>query len=273
MKKTILFVIDSLDCAGAEKSLISLLYLLDYSEYSVDLMLFAHGKMLENLVPKEVNVLKPLKYTNFARMDLKKAFISSFIKNDYKMLKARIKYSISIRKNNFNNAQKARIFWESISNVIEKNPKLYDIAISYAQGVPTFYVSEKINAKKKFAWVNTSYKLDENEKNFQKSFYDRFNNIVAVSKTAEKILLETFPYYYSKTKVIYDINNPNLIFKLAKIGKSYNDDYQGIRILTIGRLSPGKGYDLALKACKMLKEKGVIFKWYVLGNWPFTKRN
>lgn len=43
MKKRILFVIDSLICAGAEKSLITLLSLIDYSRYDVDLQLFKYG--------------------------------------------------------------------------------------------------------------------------------------------------------------------------------------------------------------------------------------
>ena len=73
--------------------------------------------------------------------------------------------------------------------------KEYDIAISYAQGVPTFYVAEKVKAKKKFAWVNTSYRLDVKEKEFQKKFYDQYNKIVAVSDSAKEILLETFPDY------------------------------------------------------------------------------
>ena len=37
--KKVLFVIDSLACGGAEKSLVSLLPLLDYSAFDVDLMI------------------------------------------------------------------------------------------------------------------------------------------------------------------------------------------------------------------------------------------
>jgi hypothetical protein len=141
MKKNILFVIDSLVGAGAEKSLITLLSLFDYKKYSVDLMLFAHGELLEELVPKEVNILNPLKYTNFTRLNLKKALLYSFKKNDFKMIYSRLKYSFNIRKKKYSNPQKARIYWENVSSVIEGNPKQYDIAISYAQGVPTFYVA------------------------------------------------------------------------------------------------------------------------------------
>ncbi|MEH7388357.1 glycosyltransferase [Bacillus sp. JJ1521] len=268
MKKSLLFVIDSLVGAGAEKSLITLLSLLDYKKYSVDLMLFAHGELLQELVPKEVNILSPLKYTNFSKFNLKKAFLYSLKRHDYKMLCSRLKYSVNIRLGKHSNAQKARLYWENVSSVIEQNPKEYDVAISYAQGVPTFYVADKVKAKKKFAWVNVTYKLDSKDANFQKKYYDQYNKIIAVSESARDILLETFPYYNNKIEIIYDINDPKFIFNMADFGEDYTDDFDGFRILTIGRLAHQKGYDIALEACKKLKERGIKFKWYVLGKGP-----
>jgi len=271
MKKNLLFVIDSLDVAGAEKSLVTLLSMLDFSKYSVDLMLFSHGKLLEKLLPKEVNILPPLKYTKFTTLSIKKSLMDSMMNRDFKMLSARLNYSTSIRKRSYNNAQKARIFWDSVSSVIENNSKTYDIAISYAQGVPTFYVAEKVKAKKKFAWVNVSYRLDEKEKEFQKKFYDQYNKIVAVSETAHEVFLETFPSYSDRLEVIYDINNPDFISKMAGLGNSYEDRFDGVRILTIGRLAHQKGYDIALEACRKLKEKGLKFRWYALGKGPLKE--
>jgi glycosyltransferase involved in cell wall biosynthesis len=271
-KEKLLFVIDSLVGAGAEKSLITLLSLLDYRKYSVDLMLFAHGELLESLVPKEVNILKPLQYTNYACLNWQKAFFYSCKKLNFEMLYSRLKYSVDIRLKTYNNAQKARLYWKNVSRVIEENPVHYDIAISYAQGVPTFYVAEKVKAKKKFAWVNVSYRLDQQEAAFQQPYYDLYYAIVAVSDSAKTIFLETFPQYCNKTIVIYDLNDPNFIGKMAGIGESYKDNFDGIRILTIGRLAYQKGYDLALEACKKLKENGVNFRWYVLGKGPLIEK-
>lgn len=268
MKKNVLFVIDSLVGAGAEKSLITLLSLLDYRKYSVDLLLFAHGELLEELVPKEVNILPPIKYTDFARLNLKSAFIYSLKKNNYSMFLSRIKYSLNIRLKSFSNPQKARLYWESVSNVIEENPKQYDIAISYAQGVPTFYVAEKIRAKKKFAWVNVTYILDQKESGFQKQFYDVYHKIIAVSDSTRDIFLNSFPDYKDRIEIIYDITDPQFISNMAELGDHYQDDFKGLRILTIGRLAHQKGYDIALNACEKLKEEGVHFKWYVLGKGP-----
>lgn len=268
MKKSLLFVIDSLDTAGAEKSLVTLLSMLDYSKFSVDLQLFAYGHTLEALVPKEVNVLEPLMYTNFAKLELKESLKHAALKGKYNMLASRLKYSTRIRKKKYSNPQKAMIFWQSVSRVIESNPKTYDIAISYAQGVPTYYVAEKVKAIRKFAWVNVSYRLNEQEKKFQGEFYDQYNKIIAVSDSTKEILLESFPCYANKVKVLYDINNPHLISEMAEIGKGYEDSFDGLRILTVGRLSHQKGYDIALEACKYLKEKGIDFRWYVLGKGP-----
>ncbi|WP_424767313.1 glycosyltransferase [Paenibacillus sp. sgz302251] len=268
MKKNLIFVIDSLDVAGAEKSLVTLLSMIDYSKFSVDLMLFGHGGELEEFVPKEVHVLPPLKYIKFSKLNIKEAIVYSLKKLDFNWLRSRAKYSISIRMKKYSDPQKARIFWQSVSQAIESNYKTYDIAISYAQGVPTFYVAEKVKAMKKIAWVNTSFRLENKDREFQKKFYDQYNQIVAVSDSSKEIFIETFPEYTDKMRVIYDINNSELILKMADIGESFDDQFDGIRILTIGRLNREKGYDMALAACRKLKDTGIKFKWYVLGKGP-----
>lgn len=268
MKKKLLFVIDSLNCAGAEKSLTTLLNLIDYKNYEVDLQLFAYGGELENLLPREVNLLNPLKYTTFTQKSFKDNILLIRNTDDLKMIKARIKFSYTIRRKNYTNAEKARLFWEINSKVIENNNMKYDIAISYAQGIPTFYVADKVNAKKKYAWVNVSYKLGDIDKEFQKQYYDKYNNIVAVSSSAKDVFIETFNQYKDKIKVIYDINDFNFINKMSKLEYGYKDNFKGIKILTVGRLANQKGYDLALDACKRLKGEGINFRWYSLGVGP-----
>ena len=271
MRKNILFVIDSLHCAGAEKSLTTLLNLIDYSKYSVDLQLFGYGGEFEKLLPNEVNLLKPLEYTRFTSIPLNEAVLKVISIKKLKMLYSRVKYSREIRKEQYTHAEKARVFWQCTEKVFPIVEKEYDIAISYAQGIPTFYTADKVKAKKKFAWVNTSYILNDIERNFQKEYYLKYTKIVTVSHSAKDIFLNTFPEFSKKVEIIYDINDYAFINKMSNVEDSdikLIKNFDGIKIVTLGRLASGKRYDRALDACKKLIEKGVNFKWYALGIGP-----
>ena len=266
--KRILFVIDSLNCAGAEKSLISLLNLIDYSKYNVDLQLFGYGGVLESLLPKDVNLLSPLDYTKFSSENLKNLFTEIKDVKTMRMLIARLKFSTNIRIKKRDNIEKTRIFWGLIGRFIEKNSTYYDIAISYSQGIPTFYVAEKINANKKIAWVNTDYRLNNREKNFQERYYNLYKNIIIVSDSSKEIFLETFPKYKEKTKVIYDISNYDFIKKMSLVNEEYIEklnQFKGIKIITLARLTEEKRLDRVLNAAKRLKDTNIHFKWLILG--------
>lgn len=270
MKKRLLFVIDSLICAGAEKSLVSLLNQLDYSKYEVDLQLFAYGGELEMYVPKEVNVLPYLPYMDFSRKSLKEQFLFSVRKN-WSFFWARWKYSYALRHSGkLNNVAIARIFWKTLSSCFFPSSVEYDYAVAYAQGVPTFYVADKVSAKKKFAWVNVSYNLQNEEKNFQSQFYKQMNGIVMVSESALDVFRSVYPEFAHKMYMIRDIVDSSMIFSLSGKGNSFNDGYKGLRILTVARLNKHqKGYDIALEACRILKDRGLHFRWYAIGRGPY----
>lgn len=273
MKKRILFVIDSLICAGAEKSLITLLSLIDYSKYDVDLQLFKYGGEFERYLNKNVNLLPPFQYTTFIEKSLSKQLFSLIHIKNIKMFLMRILYSTLLRVNHqLNNAMIARIYWKTIGNCIEKSPISYDYAIAYAQGVPTFYVIDKVHAKKKLGWVNAIYKLNGKEKEFQLNYYCKLYKIITVSDSVLNVFSEVFPTLKKNMTTIWDITDYNFILYMSQEGISYTDNYIGKRILTVGRLNKyHKGYDIALKVCKILKEKGLDFRWYAIGKGPYRE--
>lgn len=273
MKKRILFVIDSLICAGAEKSLTTLLSLIDYSKYDVDLQLFKYGGEFEKYLNENVNLLPPFQYTTFIEKPVSKQLLGLIHIKNIRMFLMRVLYSILLRINqNLNNIMIARIYWQTIGNCIEKSSVKYDYAIAYAQGVPTFYVIDKIHAKKKFGWVNVSYKLNGKEKEFQSKYYQKLDRIITVSDSAFNAFSEVFPTLKKNMTTIWDITDYNFIFNMSQKGKSYTDGYTGKRILTVARLNKHqKGYDIALKACKILKEKRIDFRWYAIGKGPYKE--
>ncbi len=260
--KRILFVIDSLTSGGAEKSLISLLTLFDYQKYEVDLLMFAQSGLYLPLLPKEVNVLEVPIYLR--KQD---EGIQNLIKNkQLKELYYRLGASVSLRNPHYKKKMHgAQINWRWISKGIDSLEKKYDVAIAYSQGTPTYFVAEKVKADRKLAWVNIDYRVAAYNKDFDKDYYREFDHIIAVSESCKEVLVEELPSVSEKVRVIYDIISPTLIHSMADEEGGFEDNQEGLRLLTIGRLAYQKGYEMAIEACHKLKEDGFSFKWYVIG--------
>ena len=263
MKRKLLFVIESLATAGAERSLISLLSALDYSGYDVSLQLFRYGGKLERFLPGAIHLLPPFDYTVFAEKPIREQIRLKDIKKVYR----RLLYSFFIRIGKTTHADKARLYWKTIGACLPKRMGTYDAAIAYSQGLPTFYVSEKVDASLKLTWVNVGYILSKKNIVFQSPFYQRMNTVVCVSETAKEIFDRQFPSFQEKAVVLYDRIDHNLIRNLAEeypvdLGKDTPS------ILTVARFAPQKGYDLTLEACQILKQRGIRFRWFAMGQGP-----
>lgn len=267
--KKILFVINSLTIGGSEKSLVSLLNILDYDKYDVDLLMLKRGEVFEKYVPNKVNILDIPKYYEF--LGNKKIKISPFKKMKY--IYCRIKCSIQLRTNRYkkqviNNQQ---IFYKNQKNILEKLDKRYDVAIAYAQGFPTYLVADKINASKKIAWINCDYTATLYDKKMDEGFYDKFNKIIAVSENGKQSIINVNKKYEKKIEVIRDIVDSKLIRKMSK-EKIKKFDKKYINILTVARLViTYKGYDILIKTAELLKKNNYKFKWYVIGDGPDKK--
>lgn len=262
--KKILFVINSLTIGGSEKSLVSLLSLLDYKKYSVDLLMFRHGGEFEKYIPKEVNVLNELGYYSY--VGKKKNGISNLNKSKYAF--NRIKTSINLRINLKKSIpiHADQVLYRSHYKVLDNTNKKYDVAIAYSQGLPTYYVAEKVNSDKKLAWINCDYVTTMYDKEYDKKFYRDFSKIIVVSNNIRQSIVKLNKEYEKKLEVIFDIVDPKLIEKMAEEEKVLQDKSY-INILTVARLViVYKGYDVAIKAAKLLKDDGYRFKWFVIGD-------
>lgn len=262
MRKSILFVINSLGCGGAEKSLLSLLSLLDYDKYDVTLQMFSRGGMFEELLPPEVHVRKELDYTAFCSQSMAKQMLSF----DLRRIAARVRTSLFLRSNAKKGSplHDAQAYWKYSAAAYDPLPERYDVAIAWGQGTPTHFVAEKVQAQKKFAWVNADYENVGHNKDFDCKYYAAFTGIICVSDKLCLTLQKAFPEYAAKMTTIYDINNPATIFTMADQPCSLLNR-ENLTLVTVGRLVPQKGYDIAAKAAWLLKKRNVKFHWYVVG--------
>ena len=262
MKKSILFVINSMDCGGAEKSLLSLLSLLDYARYDVTLQMFRRGGMFEELLPQEVHIREDLDYAVFCG----KNPLTQLLSFDLRRINARVRTSLFLRSNAKRGRplHDAQAYWKYSAAAYDPLPERYDVAIAWGQGTPTHFVAEKVRAQKKFAWVNVNYEAAGHQAEFDEPYYKEYDSIVCVSEELRSIFDKVFPRYSKKAVTILDINNPKTITSMAQQPISLPSE-DGLTLVTVGRLVPQKGYDIAAKAAWLLKKRNVKFHWYVVG--------
>lgn len=265
MKTKLLFVQESLRLAGSEKSLVTLLNNLNPDLYEIDLQLMSYGGELENELPAYVNLLPVFKYKKYTSQSFIRGIFSIRKNRHLHYLIARLKYSLKLRKGTFSHMEKAQYFWESAEKVISAPKKEYDVAIAFAQGFPTFYVADKIQAKKKISWINAIMGFKGENKEFQEKYYQKFDSIVCITNKVKEAIQVGIPSVSSKLTVLSNIIDYQEIIKAANSKKITFSDKE-FNILTVGRLNnSSKGMDIAIKACKILQEKTRNFHWYFLG--------
>ncbi len=248
MKKRVLFLSDSLGCGGSEQSLVSLLTTLDYSKIDVDLWLCSRGGVFETYLPKEVNIVD---------FDPK---VTSKIRYRF----AQTLYSVDLRWK-AKKKHAAEMLWNRIGKYLSPMEKEYDVAISFQQGFPTFYLATKVKAMKKASRVNIDMLEAHYDQTFCSKFYDVMDSVIVISDALKEQMLNTnFVTDKRKLLTVYNVFSVEFIRKMA-CENVFTDKYDGLRIVTTGRLVQQKGYDLAVQAAEILKNKGINFRWYFVG--------
>jgi len=253
MKKIILFVIDSLGCGGAEKSLVSLLPLLNRDKYEIHLWMLHRGGEFEALLPEHIIIEPEPLYGLLERIKMRMASLCY-------SLTYRIKRLLGIHEHG------AETFWKCVGWAYKVPNQQFDVVIAYQQGIPTYLVSTKIKSKRKIAWINVNIFNAGYNPLFNSRFYDKFDVLVPVSKNLESILKEKYPQLTNKYVCVYDILNPSIIIQQAlEVNEELTALKNGLLIVTTGRLALQKNYELAVKAAKILRDKRYDFRWLFIG--------
>ncbi len=257
-KKSLLIVVPHLTIGGVQKTLISASKVFDYDKYDVTLYLRKNRTDLLDYVDKRIKVIVNKDPHHYYR------------KPYAVMLQFKIWLSKRLGEKNleaaFNNELADRIREDSMR--YEKNKyfreRKYDIAVAYVQGYTSLFVSNYIDADEKIIFYHTS--ADELHE-MHELILPGFDKIAALHDDQKNLLYKWYPRHAGKISVVENYTDKEMITVQSKEKKINIPKGKNI-LCSCGRFTPVKGFDLAVESAKILKDKGIDFVWYFVGDGP-----
>jgi glycosyltransferase involved in cell wall biosynthesis len=270
-KKKLLFMLGKMNVGGVEKAFLSMLEKLPPEVFDIHLVLLDKSGGFLASVPEYVTIhevqcyMKNKEVINEPSLKIIKAlfvlhrFVEAFVQM--------VLYVI------FKATSNRYLFYQYVMRNEPMLPGEYDVAIAYAGPSQTidWYVCRRVQAKVKCGWIHFDISKFGIDKGMTRKLYKDYKKIFVVSETAKDIFVKTFPQFSDKTEVFLNIVSKKNIERLAREPFDFTDKYNGVRILTVGRISPEKGQNVAIEALKILRDKGADVKWYFVGNGAFRK--
>lgn len=277
MKKKILFVINTMGRAGAEKCLMSMLKYMDKDKYDISLFsVINRGEMFDyvpegvrilNENPCSLSVLDRRAKKELAKTILKNGFRKGYFFKEAGYLRKTISYQRKRGEIDFK-----KLFWKLLSDHAPKQKETYDLAVAYIQGAATYYVMDHIHAKKKITFLHNEFIDSGYCPELEETYYEQADGIYCVSKSICDHFARIYPKMAGKMDVFYNLLDVEDIKQKALQKDEMSPLFQKKEgetiLLTAARLAPVKAYDLAVPALAIVRKQGYNVKWYVLGEGP-----
>ena len=233
--KKLLFFINSLGGGGAEKVLVDLVNSLDHNKYKIDVVSVTGG-VHEKRLSSKVHYYKMIKTEN---KFLKKLFVKVF-------------YHLPL---------------SLIYKFIKKDE--YDIEIAYLEGFPTRVIAAGNSKAKKLAFVHCDVSVDNimdklyNGKKDCLNEYDQFDRVCFVSNVAKEGFEKTVCTLQNGV-VIHNMIDFESAVKRSEEEIPFEYNTNGMKLITVGRLSAEKGNERLVKVLLELKNE-YDFELWLLG--------
>ncbi|MDT8861093.1 glycosyltransferase [Alkalihalobacillus sp. MEB130] len=263
--KKVLFMLSSMNIGGVEKSLLSLLSVMPKDQYDITVLLLEKKGGFLKEIPDWVKVEEATWFKEIKPVIMQppQQTVKDYYSNKHFIGIPSFVCSYLVSKYLDNRY----LYYKEVLKSVPIKETTYDVAISY-QG-PTdiidYYVANKVTAQKKISWVHFDISKHLINERLYKKLYIQYDKIFAVSNEASKKLIEKIPNIESKTEVFMNVISKELIRDMAQRSVEFDDDFKGIKIVTVGRLSKEKGQDIAIKVLAKLRKKGYNVRWYCVG--------
>ncbi len=255
--KRILFVIHSLGFGGAERSLVNLLNELPREKYEIDLLLFQRKGAFLAQLPEWVNVLDTPRELKALYGPLNKSGLLALPK-----LLGKFGSKLVRRTYKERNAWRWRnVFRPLILHLVPH----YDVAVAYTGVEIQYFVADCVTAEKKIVFIHNDYRAAGYSARDDEPYFAQMDAIATISPQCLEVLKEEFPQYKDKLYCVENITSAKVVRDRAMEFDPPEYCAKKLVLLSVGRLGFQKGFDIAVEAARILKDRGVPFQWYILG--------
>ncbi|MGM9553379.1 MAG: glycosyltransferase [Faecousia sp.] len=266
--KRILIVSHAMELGGAERALLGIFENINTEEFHVDLFLLRHQGELLRFIPHNIHLLPENKSYSSLGVPLKEVLkkkkfgiaVARYIGK--KKAFCRIRQLRIAGDNNVVNEYSHKYTVRILPRISEIE---YDLAISYMS--PHYFVAQKVNARKKVAWIHTDYATFKVDVKSEVKMWEKYDNIISISDDVTKSFVQTFPTLSSKIVLIeniipmrymeYQANEFSVETEMPKNNP--------VKLLTIGRFVTAKRMDEIPEICRRIRAYGLDVKWYLIG--------
>lgn len=257
-KKTILFINGHLNAGGCERSLVDVLRHLDYETYEVDLLLLEGLGDYYQEIPPQVRVcLRPLDQAFGSFGVCAKRAVQE---RDWFSLRFRLLYLLS--------RYLGKGVLQHVKHLLPDLRREYDAVVAYRPGICTDFAAYVIRARRRIAWWHHgSFDGSEEQAMRIDDAYRKMDAVVAVSKSSGELVDAQFPHARGKIHVIPNMICPEELEEKASEPTELLKDHSGkLVIVSAGRMSPEKNMMLCPEVGHYLRNRGIEFFWYLLGD-------
>jgi putative capsular polysaccharide biosynthesis protein len=258
-RKKVLFIVGTLQSGGVSKSLVNLLNVWDSEKYETSLLLCCkEGDVFSEFIPPGVKVLYSAEVEHC--MGGRRSVIW-FIKKGHLIMATGVLLRLFLSI--FSKASAGLLISRMMPQITEDE---YDLIVDYGGQQILYYMVDKLKGKCKVSFFHNDYSKWPYYYKADRKYFPQVDRIFTISQVCVDALIQYFPSCKDKIGIMENISSPTLISSMAKELVELPDADNGtITIATLGHVCRRKGTDLSIEAAKLLKSRGIIFKWYLIG--------
>ncbi len=265
-QKKLLYVFDDINYMSGARA--ATLLQADYMRELLHVDLFSVTAPNDEELPSKYRITDIEANESFKCLSVPARMVLSDKEYSKKLKLLRIAYAISVRL-----GMDIPFYQHLLKKELKSRFNAYDYIIVVSEASRLRHFVATLDNPQKIQWIHTDYIAWKNLNGWTEKFtsndkktYKKYDNIVCLSDSLRDKFTSYYPHLKDKVVTI-----PNLIDYEKIIEKSNQDfeikvDKSKLNLITIGRMEEEKRYDQILLVAKVLKERGVNFSWYLVGD-------